>query len=597
MRRVRVAVRGPARILRLEYSEEIDRVRQELCATTEALEVSRQALCREHEAEFRRAFVDLMASLNERYRGLTWTLMPFTSKNPLTSDLCRNAFYAVLIARLAQQTQTLWVLTHSTALASQIAAWGAANGVAVVDAVSGTSTTRRVLKRWLPAAIALACLRTVLAAALARSLRPGGARERVMLIVMTTMPQSSVGPAGYRDAYFAPLTQHLARSGAAAITFALVFSHTIATIWRLRRAGSELPVVPVEACLTVSDVAKCTALSLRQWATGPRLDGPAAVCGVDVRPLLQSAVDETCQSGGFFRHYAAYRAARNLTARFALAGWIYPFENRALEKAVLLGARDAAPRARLIGCQNAALTRSHLNFMLGDSEAAAIPLPDAIFTTGEPVREWLVAHGNFPTELVRVGCAFRQGERDAAAFVRRPALRRVLVVLASGLDEYVEMLAFVADAFHGAGPEELRFRPHPEFSFAVAEGLVPASRGIRYDVSTGSLQDDLLWADVVLYASSTVSMEAVARGIPVIHADVGHALNADPLVDRTDGLRWTVAEPADLLRCLTTIDALSDTEYRQRAQVDRQYVDRYFLAPDEDRIRTVLGAVRCQARQ
>jgi len=592
-------MRGPARILRLQYSEELDQVRQELCATTGASEVSRQALCRMHEAEFRRAFVDLMASLNEQHRALTWTLMPFTSKNPLTSDLCRNAFYTVLIARLlAQQPQTLWVLTHSTALASQVVAWGAANGVTVVRGVGGASTPWRVLKRCSPAAIVLACIRTVLAAALARALRPGGGRERSVLVVMTTMPQSSVGPAGYRDAYFAPLTAHLARSGERAMTFALVFSRTIATIWRLRRAEGTHPVVPVEACLTVSDIAKCVALSLRQWATRRRLDSPAVVCGVDVRPLLQSAIDDTYQSGGFFRHYAAYLAARNLTARCAVTGWIYPFENRALERAVLLGARDADRHTRLIGCQNAALTPSHLNFMLGRSEAAAVPLPDAIFTTGDPVREWLVAHGNFPSGLVRVGCAFRQGQaRDAAEPVRSHTLRRVLVVLASGIEEYVEMLAFVADAFCGSGPEELRFRPHPEFPFAVAERLVPASRGIRYDVSTGSLQDDLRWADVVVYASSTVSMEAVARGIPVIHADVGHALNADPLADRTGGLRWAVARPADVLPCLRAINSLSDAEYRQRALADRDYVDRYFLVPDEDRIRTLLEAVRCRTSQ
>ncbi len=171
--------------------------------------------------------------------------------------------------------------------------------------------------------------------------------------------------------------------------------------------------------------------------------------------------------------------------------------------------------------------------------------------------------------------------------------RRVLVVLASSVDEYVEMLTFVAEAFHDDGQREIRFRPHPEFPFSSAQRLVAVPPQFTYHVSAESLSADLLWADVVLYASSTVSMEAVARGIPAMYVDVGHALSADPLFDRTNGLRWAVAQPAEVLSCLNVIESLSAVEYERRARIDQDYVDQYFLAPDEDRIQALMEAVRC----
>ena len=78
-----------------------------------------------------------------------------------------------------------------------------------------------------------------------------------------------------------------------------------------------------------------------------------------------------------------------------------------------------------------------------------------------------------------------------------------------------------------------------------------------------------------------------------MYVDVGHALSADPLFDRANGLRWAVARPADVLPCLDAIGTLSAAEYQQRARADRDYVDQYFLVPGEDRIQALMEAVHC----
>ena len=595
LRRLAPRLAGPVRVLRLDYSEEIEAIRKELCARPETEEISRQALCREHEEEFRRAFVAFMARLNEQQHAFAWTVMPFTSKNPLSSAFLHNVFYCVLIARLlARGPQTLFVLTADRSLALQVAAWGAGAGVRVVAAVRGPSVSRRLLKHYLPTAIVVACVRTLVVAAIARRLRSRVDAGESCVVVVTTMPQSAVGPSGYREAYFAPLLRVLAASGTKTITFALIFARPVSTAWRLRQVSAPVPVIPAEAWLSFRDIVGGAIRSLRQWGRMPRLDAPTTVCGIDVRPLLHAVIGDTYRSSSFFRHLAAYHAARRLTRARQVAGWIYPFENRAMERALLLGVREGDSRASLIGCQNAALTRSHLNFMLGEREAQIIPLPDLLFTTGTPVRDWLIAEGNFAADRVRLGCALRQNRPTETSVPTKPErLRRVLVVLASSVAEYVEMLMFVAETFRDA-QREIRVRPHPEFPLASALRLMSLPADFVYQASSGPLTDDFAWADVVLYASSTASMEAVVRGIPVIHVDVGHALNADPLFGRTSGLRWAVRCPADMSGCLNEIESLSQADYEQRLRIDRTYVDAYLVPADEQCIHTLVKAVRCQ---
>ena len=93
--------------------------------------------------------------------------------------------------------------------------------------------------------------------------------------------------------------------------------------------------------------------------------------------------------------------------------------------------------------------------------------------------------------------------------------------------------------------------------------------------SEGSLADDLSWADVVIYASSTVGMEAVARGIPVVHLDLGDFVNMDPM-HGLDQLNWSVSEPNQLAIVLQEMDSLSEPEYIERQRKGHQFVDNYF---------------------
>jgi hypothetical protein len=156
----------------------------------------------------------------------------------------------------------------------------------------------------------------------------------------------------------------------------------------------------------------------------------------------------------------------------------------------------------------------------------------------------------------------------------------VLVALATNIEEYVGTLLFLEEAFVGREPFvekgsfEVRIRPHPEYSLESALAIAPLNGSEFYVKSTGSLADDLEWADVVLYASSTVGLEAVSMGIPVVYIDLGAFLDTDPMYGWS-GLRWSVKEPAKLAETIQHIADLPQEGLQQLQEKGREYAAAY----------------------
>ncbi|MBI4322963.1 MAG: hypothetical protein HY596_01660 [Candidatus Omnitrophica bacterium] len=594
LRRLLARFAGPVRFVQLSASPACEQLAMELRALPLAQELARAQMGRDYGRGFREAYIELIGRLNATHapENLAWWLMPLTTKNPLSTPLCRQTFNALALTKLAASGdgRPLIALTDSRLLACQMVAWGRRAGVRVVASVRGGSRLKHALKMRMPAAIGAAWLRTTITWLLARPLRPDASDRRACLVITTTIPQSSVGPDGYREAYFGPLVEHLEQDGRRAMLFAVFLTRSITGILALRRLSPPLPIVPVEAALGLRDLLVCGWQSLRRWAE-PLPAITAEIHGVDVSELVRQAMRSSYRSSSFFKHLCWYLGARRLAATVPVSRWLYPFENRALEKAVLLGVRNSSPATRLIGCQNAALTPSHTNFVLGAEECRVTPLPDVVFTTGEIVKGWLEREGRFPPALLRVGCALRQNGSLQASLRAKPSrLTNILVALASSLEEYTEVLRFLQEALAQPQPYRLRVRPHPEFPLAEALRRLPGVPASLFEISAGLLSADLAWAHVVVYASSTVGFEAASQGIPAIHLELGHLLNTDPLFNRSDELKWTVTQPQELRTILQDIEAMPDAQFQERQQRSRAYAEGYFRPVTKERLHMMIEA-------
>ena len=89
------------------------------------------------------------------------------------------------------------------------------------------------------------------------------------------------------------------------------------------------------------------------------------------------------------------------------------------------------------------------------------------------------------------------------------------------------------------------------------------------------------WANVVLYASSTVGLEAIHLGIPVIYLDLGNVLDTDSMLGGND-FKWVVNDPSQLIETLRKIEALTESEFLDRQRKGREYATSY-LKPVTDK--------------
>ena len=376
------------------------------------------------------------------------------------------------------------------------------------------------------------------------------------------------------DAFFGPLASRLAeRSGEMPLHLALIQAPWREMLPRLESA-STFRYWPLFHELTLADVGAAFAATL---GAARRIEGESRAAGriegIDAAPLLAEALAWDLGPGGYFLNQLVRHASRRFAARTQPQRLIYPFEMKSLEKMLLLGVREGAPQCRLTGYQHTSITPRHTTFLLTRAECAVTPLPDRVVTVGDVTREYLEACGHYPAGLFRTGGALRQAPREPlppASLEGRPL--RLLLALSSSRRELAEAVAMLRALQERRSDIEVGVRPHPEFPLA----LLPAN--LREAVGTGMrnlsstpLADNLDWCDAVVYVSSTVALEALLAGRPVITLRLSDVIDPDPLLGDPP-LRQHAASLAELEAACERVRSAAEPAARAAAA---DYVRRY----------------------
>ena len=101
------------------------------------------------------------------------------------------------------------------------------------------------------------------------------------------------------------------------------------------------------------------------------------------------------------------------------------------------------------------------------------------------------------------------------------------------------------------------------------------------NISGLSLEEDLFNADLCIYWGSTVALEALSMGIPLIHYNMQTKLSFDPLF-RCNNLKWNVTNNDSLCELIETINSLSNKEYIWKTNQAKEYINRYFYPVNDN---------------
>jgi hypothetical protein len=518
-------------------------------------------IARAHGAAWRDAFVDWLGGLNRANASLSWWAYTSTAKNLLSSplgDACLGmlALEEFLAGTAAARVHVVGAApAHIAAMRERVhpAHWQAtAAGVrlpALEPLVRLGWQFARMLVLWFAGNIRA----------------PRGDAPQAMIFTYVDGAFRE-GP----DAFFGDLAQRLP---VRARYVAFVHSGYRAALPRLAASGYE----PLFGSLRLADLLWSFKASVCAWWRAARRDG-GTLGGKPAGALLAHALRWDLGRGGYFYNLLVHRAALRLLARWQPQWLLYPFEGKSLEKMLLLAARTASPRTRIIGYQHTSITPRHATLIFAPGEAAATPLPERVVAVGEVTRRYLEAEGRYPAGFLVTGCALRQ--RGGTPLERRSGegKPRLLLALSSSRQELVEAVALCRSAVEHGGVE-LAIRPHPEFPLALLPGELRAwTHGSARDVFGTALSDNLQWCDAVVYASSTVALEALGRGRPVINLRLADLIDADPVLNPLD-FHWQADTPAMLAAAANDIVALDSAEFDRRRRQALAYVDEYLRAP------------------
>ncbi len=489
--------------------------------------------------ELRQPFLEFVARLgDEQPRGVAWECGSLARKDPDNSDLYLSLCHLRLVDDLIRRTppdRTVLVLVEDVWLFEQCritfatrreplvigrrrALWPsklrrAARGAAARAAWTGRMIRELVSQRWHSAGA-----------------RPSPTGADCLLY---SLPHERCfgDERRWNDPFLGRLDTLLSGHGYSVARLAPIDGRGFAK-QLARRSEYVYPMI-----LHVSVRGLIAAIGVRGW-TCPR--SRPTVGGLDVSVLVCREWWTDLGRSGWCHYLLSFDCALRLmrTHRFGVV--IFPYENQPWEKMLVRAARMAGVGS--LGYQHSTVPRLLLNYFYARREADRLPFPDVVLTAGRLQARTLI-DGGTPADKVAVGGSLRyeylaSGPANATVPQSRGDVARVLVVIAHDVFLAEALLDAIEREFPDRGASDqlaFCFRPHPTMDWTAR------TVGQWMTIVRGDLRLQLETFDVVVSTGTTVALEAVFLGIPVVKYQADVLLDTDPLDALPADAVWTVS--------------------------------------------------------
>ena len=549
--------------------------RRQNCTAVDLAEESRRL-----RPAFKAKYIELLADLNQANHSFAWWGYDFTRKECLYTDFAERIFHCYLIGQVAKQKpyDDILVVTGDSLLAKQMSSWAAGQGIASVTALKLGWRLKDRLRSLPLARMGYTLLRALHYWLMVKVLYRASVSPDDEYVVLGTLFDQGcfLGDSDYRDIYFGELPEFMSRDGTPVLVYGGVLKDVWKTLNLMRKSRLDVLVLPWHYFSTLPGILNAALRWVVRYFSPVKFNGTPAIDGINLDQVVKAAIRGDLRSGHFFESMWVYHSAQALAKKVKVSSCVIPYENRSWEKMLLAGVASNGHAVRTVGYHHAAVSPAHTNLLLGAGEAKVIPLPDTIIMMGEVTKGILEASGNYPAQMLQAGCALRQGRDSGQPYQRHEdgKISNILVALASSVDEYVNVLLFLEEALQGVTGYQVGIRPHPEFAIERALRRLPGL-SLDFQLMGGPLEDNIAWANVVVYVSSTVGLNAVSRGVPSVAIDLGEFVDYDP-APADCPLKWSVARPDQLVKAFQEIKGLDDPDYSRLQSQAVEFTTRYF---------------------
>ncbi|HBR15946.1 MAG TPA: hypothetical protein DD723_10500 [Candidatus Omnitrophica bacterium] len=519
-----------------------------------------------------------------------WWAHPMSRRLAIRDSLFEAVCWTIALDRYCRTNAAtgLVVVTSWVALAEQLKRLSRTGFYQVKNIIERGWSWKEQLKVF-PLVLVWSMLRLIYRKWLcARMLPPLSGQQRFPVLVMSNFDGHSFLKCStrFQDVYWGPLLER-ALQGQNQVSFLVQVNVSMKkTIQMIRGVGTDR-YVPKEAFLAWKDIPKIFVQAMRIAFPWRRPRGKWVMDGHDLGFLFNYFWDRGICSRGVVDCVAMYHSVARAARGGILKKFLFLFENKGIERAAVLALRRTSPQTVLVGYQHAALKPKdlHLSACFAGRERGL--LPDRIITTGPAASEQLNKTFCYDRAILVDGCALRRSFMASVLKPRPSECRRLLVILSTDMNEYCETLRFLDLASKDCNRYDIVLRPHPDIDLNQALAIVgPLKLRFRVQGVGYPLEDALKEADVLVYSSSTVPLEALSCGVPLIHLQIAGVLDADTLFDY-HGFKWNVDRPDAMIPAIESIWRVPADGFLSRQREAADYVQRYLRGVTEKYLRDI----------
>lgn len=376
----------------------------------------------------------------------------------------------------------------------------------------------------------------------------------------------------YSDVFFGQLPKFLEERGERVIFFANILGDFKACLKKIAECPNAV-IIPIDFCGSLVSILKSAFVSCFYW---PQVKGPINFGDYEVSDIINAELSSGSSRIQSYQ-YLHYHQTKVLSQRIPIKTFLMTYENNPWEKMCLSALREFSPQTKILGYQHTVTPQASVNMFISAEEENVIPKPDRVLTVGAVTKEIIERYTQISSLPILSACALRYENLLHLKPLPRTKTFKILVALEGIVDVY-KMVDYLLRELDGQSQFKMIIRTHPVLPFqALEKRLLKKISDCPFVEISGekSLLADIERTDLTIYWGSTVSLEALWLGKPVVHFDTQTLFSYDPLFD-CPNLKWTVHSRQKLTEVLNNIYELSDQEFFASRQKAREYLEKYF---------------------
>ncbi|MDA9287280.1 hypothetical protein N9P72_00100 [Amylibacter sp.] len=492
----------------------------------------------------------LIVTLSEEHlNNIHWIVGSIASRNKYYSPLFIRCCQIIFVKRLLGQSNPVAeILTGDRALATVLQKWCFEQNITETVVNCTESTKARVWRILRPARQYLIAIYLIALRCIGGSFRSNKILSDKPITLIDTFvlnnggaDEGSINGKVYKDRYYPGLMEQLTEEEKSNIFFLptiVGFNNPIRAFRLIRSATS--PFMIHDDYLKITDYFFALKHPFKLLRCSIK---NSEFHGVNIMPLLYEEKFNHCSDFisilGILYHQFAYRLKESGIKVRLLVDW---YENQVIDRGMIVGFHKHLPETKVVGYQGYVISKSlHLYVYPNLSEYKSKAVPDIVYVVGQGLKDDI--HEFCDDINVAVGPAFRFNKlwRDRV-YKSDPKIFTVLVGLPIGLEDCAHILKLIVNMLKNFNEENFQFwiKPHPTYGPESIKALLPGNWPKELIFKKGDFHDVIEESNLLVSNASSVSLEALAKGVPTIIVAPQNGIVQNPIPDKIPNNVWSV---------------------------------------------------------